>query len=111
MPDANIPAAVPPAPTFTPGPWLTRLHSSGDGAVVIYPRDCCAIGEAYAAPRITPEQATANAALIAAAPDLLAAAKGIQNLIRKTAGLNLDPRDIEEMAALWRAVEKAEGRP
>lgn len=91
----------------TPGPWLQRLHCSEDGAVVIYRADCGMIGEAYAYPRITPEQAAANAALIAAAPDLLASLRELIALADVT------PQAAFERAIISRAkvtIAKAEGR-
>ena len=53
------------------------------------------------------EEAAANASLIAAGPDLLAACKAAHSLLRKLGGTNHDP----EYSELADAIAKAEASP
>lgn len=70
MPDANTPAAVPSAPTFTLGPWRADRRA-------ILTSDLRCIAVVYSGACDSLEEANATEALIAAAPDLLAALKDL----------------------------------
>lgn len=118
-----------PNPLHTPGPWKFRPHSSGDGAFVIYPPESNfgAVGEAYAYPRYVAENSRANAALMAAAPDLLAELRGMVADVQITAACMLDSVETHGTHGGWlhdesnrlfsaletarAAIAKAEGRP
>ncbi len=87
----------------TPGPWalypyptrpyFTQVHVNG-----------AAIADVYASGLLKPEETTANARLIAAAPDLLAALK----VLMHPDGLSLRnmPLNVNQARA---AIQKAEG--
>lgn len=95
MPDANTPATVPPAPTFTPGPWRADRRA-------ILTNDLRCIAVVYSGAYDSLEEANATEALIAAAPDLLEALKTI---------IEDRPRDVvAAIQAAEAAIAKAEGR-
>ena len=90
----------------TPGPWeTTGIFVRRNVAVIpkIGKADICAV---YADGEIKREEARANARLIAAAPDLLAACKMIASIA--VGWQALTPGDIAEVHA---AIAKAEGEP
>jgi hypothetical protein len=91
--------------TFSPGPWKADcfLVTSQDGKPV-----CHTGGTRYLGVTPQPNEAEANAQLIAAAPELLASAKAVLAQYGP-------PADYDEpVAQLWRdlqaAIAKAEGR-
>lgn len=113
MPDANSPAAVPPAPTFIPGPWWADRRSILAG----YGASLRCLAEVFSGAADSLEQADANCRLIAAAPDLLAALREL--LAANEAMLDADEQfsleacqqhDRAEAVAIA-AIAKAEGRP
>ena len=107
--------------THTPGPWTIRqkyhvCHPLDDGKRCY----CHGIAAAEGANRntgdanvaayaygYTPEQAEANARLIAAAPELLAAAKGVQDIVDGMK--DMERAWANELEALDAAIAKAEG--
>ncbi len=84
----------------TPGPWalypyptrpyFTQVHING-----------AAIADVYASGLLKPEETTANARLIAAAPDLLAALKLVQSEVASDT--------VEMWDQVAAAISKAEG--
>lgn len=80
----------------TPGPWTARANMSG---VTIVNPDGIAVARTPCCDR----QAVADGALLAAAPDLLAALKDLANLAYN---LDIGP----DYAAARRAIAKAEGQ-
>jgi hypothetical protein len=103
--------------TFTPGPWVAEDHSVTDledGLAVIavfpeHPRDTPTRGMVawlgdHGANFQAPETRAANARLIAAAPDLLAALKA---LLDKA---DLNDWNQEAYEAAEAAIAKADGR-
>ena len=94
----------------TPGPWIrgARLLDVCAGASVVATVACASSHPA------TEEQAHANARLIAAAPDLLAALEGIINLHGKACnGLPFSENEIQEWTnahyVARAAIRKAKG--
>ena len=86
----------------TPGPWAVR-EAEGDELYEVY-REAGGELITYAA---ATTRRRVNAILIAAAPDLLAAARlANQELIDLGQGSSGSPA----LAALWAAIAKAEGR-
>lgn len=57
----------------------------------------------------TDEEAYANAYLIAAAPELYAALKGVIQLYVRTVGENFDPHKVSEIIVACSAISKAQG--
>ena len=101
----------------TPGPW----HVGGirpDSQPIVYRADGFAIADATVYhTKHGAEEARANAALIAAAPDLLAALRGAVSYYPEDidAGAEISGADLLEWFAIWResalaAIAKAEGR-
>lgn len=95
----------------TPGPWTTRLAKDASGDVGILARACC-VAECFSDIRRVNEQAyaerDANARLIAAAPDLLAAAKHAEKIlamVNPNEGYPGGP--LQQLRA---AIAKAEGK-
>lgn len=91
----------------TPGPWHT---GNGNATRIIYAADGYAVADAKAYHGVPIAQCEANAALIAAAPELLAAC----HYALDCATNKRDGRTLEEMAAKVRemladAIAKAEG--
>ena len=95
----------------TPGPWTHNATGSPDYAkqYAVYPegsgRDVAIVYDC--------EQAEANAQLIAAAPDLLEACRGLLAVLTAGGGHNPYPVGTQTHAALsaaMRAVAQAEGR-
>lgn len=105
--------------SYTPGPWKvapdsgTTVYGDDDGAVRTVVADTCARGK-------PDEQERADARLIAAAPDLLAALKKAVQTIRAFDALGLSDSDVApswrayqqspEMRQINAAIMKAEGR-
>ena len=88
--------------SHTPGPWAVR-EAEGDELYEVY-REAGGELITYAA---ATTRRRVNAILIAAAPDLLAAARlANQELIDLGQGSSGSPA----LAALWAAIAKAEGR-
>ena len=88
--------------SYTPGPWAVR-EAEGDELYEVY-REAGGELITYAA---ATTRRRVNAILIAAAPDLLAAARlANQELIDLGQGSSGSPA----LAALWAAIAKAEGR-
>ena len=95
----------------TPGPWSSG--ESRDGRIRIWPE-----GSAYVLAECPPRcemveqggltEDRANAALMAAAPDLLAACKSAMRAMNDN--LQPGPMDDDAKAALYAAIAKAEGR-
>jgi hypothetical protein len=118
MSDPVIPKHAP-----TPGPWTYSVHDTSCGLVwKIGPFNACIYVDTRGGvsnKKLSPFEAAANARLIAAAPDLLAALKEMGDWI--AAGLQASDeawpderclKHTEEIAARARAaVNKAEGRP
>jgi hypothetical protein len=95
-PVTKNPDAVPPAPTFTPGPWQKIGHT-----VCTFDSDRLEVAACNLTSR--------DAQLIAAAPELLAALRIIRGYTDCERRIDsLDQRAIAEHAA--RAIAKAEGR-
>ena len=103
MPDANTPATVPPAPTFTPGPWRSDRRDilTGDG------RSLRCLAEVFSGAADSLEQADANCRLIAAEPDLLTKLIECEAVLAGEGGHDGGSL-LEEIRA---AIAKAEGRP
>ena len=95
----------------TPGPWhadhgwvnADPQHSAG--------RECCVVAQIHSGPDCAPaEHADANAHVIAAAPDLLAAAKAVAALWAKHGLGDDDNESTPVWDALQRAIARADGR-
>lgn len=100
----------------TPGPWLAKYGMLGDGDRSVYARAFDG-SQKYICERVrggSPEEAEANARLIAAAPtmadDLAIISRVCRRLLTPSQCTRLT---VEEEAAFGRAeaVAKAEGRP
>lgn len=101
------------APKYTPGPWKSvvlrdgaRIEADGSSIAWIGPDDTreCADGRIV---EVMTKRAVANANLIAAAPDLLAALKDLVEC--DCAAYELDATNCAHARAR-RAIAKAEGR-
>jgi hypothetical protein len=95
----------------TPGPWAAH-----DGWITADPKhgsggEACVVAQIHSGPDCAPaEHANANARLIAAAPDLLAAGKAVAALWAKH-GLGDDDAESEPVwDALRHAIGRAEGQ-
>lgn len=99
MPDATILAAVPPAPTFTPGPWF--YDDSMKGRIAINSERAHIATIPY-----LDREAKACARLIAAAPDLLTKLIECEAVLAGEGG-HEGGSLLEEIRA---AIAKAEGR-
>ena len=96
----------------TPGPWAADMEPTDDGQIYVYPakypeydndrKDICDVHAYHGS-----EQRDANAALIAAAPELLEALNEILHCIEMGAG---DERWNAACEAARARVAKAEGR-
>jgi hypothetical protein len=100
MPDANTPVTVPPAPTFTPGPWRADRRA-------ILTSDLRCIAVVYSGACDSLEEANATETLIAAAPDLLTKLIECEAVLAGEGG-HEGGSFLEEIRA---AIAKAEGRP
>lgn len=100
MPDANTPATVPPAPTFTPGPWF--YDDSMKGRIAINSERAHIATIPY-----LDVEAKASARLIAAAPDLLTRLIECEAVLAGEGG-HEGGSLLEEIRA---TIAKAEGRP
>lgn len=90
---------------FTDGPWRAQEHSLGFS--VFGPYD----PEEEASPWIAADLSEANARLIAAAPDLLEAAKLAESVMSNMAKiLDYHPEGGTAVPRLQAAIAKAEGR-
>ena len=89
------------APLHTPGPWSVIIHENEYGDISYH------IDEPITAYTST-ERAEANKSLIAAAPDLLAAAK--DSLRAFGNGRTVTRAEFSALEALAVAIEKAEGK-
>ena len=99
-----------PETTHTPGPWEIHIYEFGtsysDGSFYVGGPGFCI---AQRAP--WPERAAesiANARLIAAAPDLLAALKLVESVYRQNVVVQGEPSSV--LDAMQAAIAKAEGR-
>jgi len=95
--------------THTPGPWIIR-HLTGFPLMIATQPDADGFGEPIAdtSRHMLPAQAQANARLIAAAPDLLAACRRISKALRNA------PHETQNAyQGIWAdidaAIAKAEG--
>ena len=101
----------------TPGPWEASADcmeispSSGPKSHVELAR---IVGPGEGSSYYSYDEATANARLIAAAPELLAACKAAVNALRSCQWGNCSPRQVKSIAnaaeAAEAAISKAEGR-
>lgn len=89
----------------TPGPWTVSVwHDGRDGTTPCIMASGATVAKIHVAPITPPPEADANARLIAAAPELLAACK----LALETVG---DMTEAEQRRQIVRkAIAKAEGR-
>lgn len=85
----------------TPGPWRT----GGANRLMVYANGWAVADAKIFHPHTDADQAEANAALIAAAPDLLAACKAALDLLT-----TLGKHDATTGDALEAAIARAEGR-
>jgi hypothetical protein len=95
------------AAKHSPAPWVTRASRDGSGDVAIM-SGTLIVAEVCADLRFSgerPAEAQANAALIAAAPELLEA---LRFIVTHKASVQLDPQWAVNVARL--AIDKAEGR-
>ena len=87
--------------SYTPGPWTARDQGEGPRGkslgIVISGRNHLPL---FFLPRGKPEEGMANAYLVAAAPDLLEALKGV---------IRVADRETTEFNAARAAIAKAEG--
>ena len=89
----------------TPGPWKrssdTMIHGGGSACVARVQRGS-----------LSPDESNANARLIAAAPDLLAALKAAQEALNRPMGPQMGPKgkDFGLRERLTDAIAKAEGK-
>lgn len=90
---------------YTPGPW--RVGGKEKRVIFAANGDVVARTAAYGEQSETPEAESGNAALIAAAPDLLGACKSALRALKD----NLEPgcMDADAIAGLEAAIAKAEG--
>lgn len=85
----------------TPGPWgvnADHFVESGDGTLICDP---------HIEPDGDPPELESNAALLAAAPDLLEACRDVLPFLQAQAELGLDV--VTEIEAMERAIAKADG--
>jgi hypothetical protein len=100
----------------TPGPWMVSdgvVHQAQEGGVCRIA--CCADARSYADRKrfVAPEEKEANARLIAAAPDMLAALKGVLKSSERVAELRNVPEAstfAQGIASLKEIIAKAEGQ-
>ena len=95
--------------SHTPGPWVAHEGWPSDVWHVDMPERAYSVvvSRADSDDEMTVDEVKANASLIAAAPDLLAAARlANQELIDMGQGSSGSPA----LVALWAAIAKAEGR-
>ena len=93
--------------TFTPGPWIHTtdyigVHQESTGT-------CIADLGSEGAPDIGAEESEANARLIAAAPDLLAALKKALNVMNEVGHPRHGYECGDERQAAFEAIQKATG--
>lgn len=96
--------------TFTPGPWVSEPTGDGDFRIT-YNEQGNWLAEVFADG--APDNAIADARLIAAAPEMLEALKTAKDTIRAWHGPNdweIYDRSSPEMKAINAAIAKAEGR-
>ena len=95
--------------THTPGPWAAKFYAPGDCYIITYGG-----GDNWLADVWTdgePVKATADARLIAAAPDLLAALEALHACHRAFSGNdNWTMLDDEARALAENAIAKAKGQ-
>ncbi len=112
-----------PQPKHTPGPWATEpLNSDYDHDIVLdyhVPGEGCPVllatcfwdeDRVFPKPFITAKQATANAWLIAAAPELLESLRTAINTV-ECASLGRDEQELPWYRMAKKAVAKAFGKP
>jgi hypothetical protein len=90
----------------TKGPWYVSLSQRKSLCVVSFDTWICGELEADNDTSISLQEAEANARLIAAAPDLLEALKGMYHF---ACAANDDARKVAAIAAMLGAIDKAEG--
>lgn len=98
-------------PKHTPGPWHAEGPDEFGDFNIHTPAYRLAIGAAVS--NMRPEDETvANANIMAAAPDLLEALKGMlaHSCVADSAAEDKDPEDHAAESAARRAIAKAEGR-
>jgi len=88
--------------THTPGPWNVEI--SGDGSIIVFAGDRAMVGAPVIARLIDRPGSYADARLIAAAPELLAALRDLIAQYRSDIGPHGDFERYEDVIA------KAEGR-
>jgi len=104
----STPNQVSPSASHTPGPWrVVLVESASDKRTARWfvNAKTLVLAETKVLPPMLTEQAEANARLIAAAPDLLAACK-----LTIEENLYLADGDVCTLIHLKRAIAKAEGR-
>ena len=89
----------------TPGPWRVEAHFLGYDIVSSSPQMSATVATTAARPSITGE---ADARLIAAAPDLLDALKGMVGLIQLIQGREPDLQKNHRFIAAMEVIAKAE---
>ena len=85
--------------THTPGPWAAQINAEDAGSTH---RHWIIADNAPGSHLPALAANEADAALIAAAPDMLSALKGLVSMT--------DPADSPELAAAYAAIAKAEGK-
>lgn len=93
----------------TPGPWTIEEYGDDDCPALVIHRDTESRVCFMATPGShgDPERITADAKLIAAAPDLLAACQSLQVYARVQVERHFDATDTPIWSALLRAIAKA----
>lgn len=93
----------------TPGPWHYSKDASMHDTALVYAQDGWLVADAGRIHKRTPEEIEANATLLAAAWDLLAACKGAVAALSQNKTF---PADIDAAKGyLADAIAKAEGDP
>lgn len=99
------------APGFTPGPWSVRNGDTVVGPLGNVVAECCGYSvDATAAAQRKQGGREANAALLAAAPDLFAACKIVDGLCRTVNDITFICASNALRELLRAALAKAEGR-
>lgn len=95
---------------YTPGPW-SFSETSGHGTRLIYGADRYLVADAGRIPKRSDEEATANARLISAAPDLLAALDDLAELVETNmvTGEVVSDAWAEALSTAVAAINKAKG--
>ena len=96
----------------TPGPWRVELHNKGtERGIESGPNWIATVHRLLGDPDDITAELNANAALVAAAPELLEACKYIAEAFQEAGTKKLKlGRDGDHFKALMSAIAKAEGR-